>query len=157
MSHSKITILLIDDEPTFTIHKGVVDLSYGCSENEEIAIHENFNLIWLKNINEIKAYFDGVKDLKNVGSRVINALGILPEIIVFDYCLTRGTTSQMDRLKDPTNPNIPLYAELKKLRRGYKRLSEVLKESPPKNVNRSGSDRYGLVSGALLFTFFSII
>jgi len=154
MNQHKITLLLIDDEATFTIHKGVVDLIYGCSENEEIAIHQNFNLIWLKNINEIKAYFDGVKDLKNCDSRVINTLGILPEIIIFDYCLTRGTTSQMDRLTDPTNPNVPLYQKLQKLRPRYKALSEALKQSPPKNVSRSGSDRYGLVSGALLFTFF---
>lgn len=154
MNDNKMTILLIDDDPQFTSYLGKVALTHGCSVEEDSAIQQNFNLIWLKDMPEIKAYFDAIKDLKITDSRKVNELGVLPDIMVFDYCLTRGKASEINRSEDATNPNVPLYTELQKLRPGYKTLSQALEQRPGGNVSYSGNDRYGLMAGAAFFNFF---
>nr|VFJ59359.1 MAG: hypothetical protein BECKDK2373C_GA0170839_107115 [Candidatus Kentron sp. DK] len=156
---NKINILLIDDDPSFSVNaseEGKVALEYGCSSSlaERHTIEENFNLIWLKDIHEIKAYFDAIKALKNMDSKIMTSIEVVPEVIVFDYCLTRSKSSPIDRTQDPSNPNVRLYKTIQERKPAYKDLSDALKEEPDKKINRTGNDRYGLVAGTFLCSFF---
>jgi hypothetical protein len=151
-----MTILLIDDEPSFTEHKGEVSLFRSSKDNPVIA--ENFNLIWLRDIKEIKMYYDGIRELKNLNSKRLSYLKLLPEIIVFDYCLTRGKNRQIIRENnDPTFPNIKLFEAINEIS-PYSTtfLNEVETNHPKKSISQdSANDSYGLVSGMALFSFFS--
>ena len=153
----KINILLIDDDPSFSIKRDVISLSTGCSSSlvEREVIESNFNLIWLKDIYEIKAYFDGVSRLKNINSKKLMSIGIIPEIIVFDYCLTAGKSFKNNRLDDPSNPNVPLYRVIEKVCKNFRTLDKSLANRPNKEVGRTQKDRYGLIAGTALCSFFS--
>ena len=154
MSNDKMVILLIDDDPTFSDHKGKVALKYGCDRRERYVLDENFELLWLRGMYEAKTYYDGVRALKEINPKSLLELGVVPDIVVFDYCLTRSKSRTGSRQADPTNPCVPIYAKVREHRPSFRDLPAALRRRPNKNVSRSGNDRYGQIAGTALVAFF---
>lgn len=149
MNSQKIRILLIDDQPAFCFDsdQGCVSLKEGQSidYNIERLIEDHFDLMWLRDIKDMRAYISNIQQYKASNPQALNQHNILPELLLFDYCLTRGSNIYA-QTANKSNP----------LSRFPQSIDIASLPSEPASIKLpERADRAGLIFGSLTYTLFS--
>lgn len=144
---NRIRVLLVDDEPYFCWDKG---------EEQAPALPQQyaefFELTWIQNAQEARWAMEAFELISRQSPERLSDIGWPPEIVVFDYALTKGGR-ELREDSDPTNICSKLRRVIADARLEYGVDGPNHLDAPPETAPM-GADRTGCyVGGALARTF----
>ncbi|MCX7093954.1 MAG: hypothetical protein NTY50_10960 [Methylobacter sp.] len=148
MASNKINILLIEDEAAFCFSRYHNDVVINSEQYKKY-----FQLYWLQTPAEAVWLLDAYDELSIKAPQDILALGLPPEILIFDYRLSSPKT----KLKSPKQAsNIVEQLRTYLIDKGISVLAiDEYKQSVPSVGMRQGKDKMGCYIGGTLARAFS--
>ena len=157
----KIRVLLIDDEPLGLTRAKHVDgqtfyppaLGPEAGRPQGIPeIEELFELRWLATVEESREFRDLSSLVAVKQPQLLGEDGWVPEILCFDYQMTRGEGPVAKNFPEPLASQISPLQDLRELaeRQGIRR---PVVTDPPQEL-RGGKDSFGCYCGGLIYTLF---
>lgn len=149
----RLNLLLLDDQPfAKKASTGVAQLRReGASSNWREALDRCFKLWWLQHPDEMRQYYYLVRAIKGRRIQTLGELGLLPELVVFDFALTSvaGYPATLENRKD-TNPLPQLVDAATRLGCPEVMIRREPLPDPRENGYPVGTDRFGCYAGSLI-------
>jgi len=161
---SKIRVLLIDDDPSFLEQEPMIEgkrhfvpciYDQGSEDCGRPDLAELFDLRWLASAREAREFRDLSMAIAARSAVQLGIEGWVPEIVCFDYALTKDTRTVSER-GYPAEV-IGNLSPLLRLRSCAKAM-ELVMPAPapvPDTGGAKGADNHGCFSGGMIFSLFS--
>ena len=143
--NGKLTILLVDDAPTY--------LKDGKKLRLPRPLKPLFDIVWIQTVREARWFIEAVEAILSADTRLLETVGLPPDVIIFDYALTQPNGEM--RPDDSNSVESRLRPCLEKYRIEVAHSSPDELETPPV-ASLPGYDRHGLYVGGALARLFAM-